>query len=408
MNDRKTPVRVVMVFLGGLLAGGAGALLLTASEDPILSFRGGRETVSDEVLPLEGRDLTALQEKVRELESRLDASRARVRKLESKRGGKEEKPDSASAWADVMKTGKNGGGKKADWDGKKKEDWKPGLPEGMTRAEQDESVRALVDAHDWENTADALLSWDRTRRGEGSLSIPEKETIGTFFELLGGLQELGVDFFDARVARRYIPARVSGLGADLDAFQSDRIAAYIDEEAQREASEPAPAVPLRYAHEKARDMRRTLQLEQRMASLLRPDQLQAYLAGVGDDPYASGFGFKADRLSCSGATLEQAAEEVAEVWMRFYGLDASLRSRVAQEALRFVTEASGAPGPLPDPDLDPFARRRAVLERAERALQRQGDAEQALLAALPLSEEKRAAALASTCPVLDVVIEDAD
>ena len=79
-------------------------------------------------------------------------------------------------------------------------------------------------------------------------------------------------------------------------------------------SEPEPNPPLRYAHQKARDIQRTIQLEEQMLSILRPEQFQEYLAEVGDDPFQSGFGFKTQRLSCTGKTADEVVEQVANLW----------------------------------------------------------------------------------------------
>ncbi|MHC4600987.1 MAG: hypothetical protein ACYS47_18500, partial [Planctomycetota bacterium] len=334
---------------------------------------------------------------------------ARVQELEADLGpGKEEKSPPGE-WDKLKKleAGKTvGKGKKGEkgWAGKKgKKDWKPGLPEGMTREEQDARVREIVDRHDWPKYAGALAAWDRADRGGRGISLPEKQTLGEFFGALSELGEVGVDFFDRRVARRFVPAMVSSLGANLDEPQAEQITTFIDETAAQEENQPEPDPPLRYAQEKARDIQNTIDLEARMESILRPEQFQEYLTEVGDDPFRSGFGFKTQRMTCAGQTADEVVQEVVNLWAgEWYGLQTH-RAAIAPAARQFVTQALALPEP--QAGLDAAARRRAILERAKRTLELQGDAEQSLLTALPLSEEQRLAFIEQEWPVLDLVIQ---
>jgi hypothetical protein len=273
----------------------------------------------------------------------------------------------------------------------------------MTREKQDARVREIVNAHDWPKSAGALAAWGRADQGGRGISLPEKETLGEFFDTLEELSEVGVGFYDRRVARCFVPAMVSNLGANLNDQQAEQITGFIDQTAPQEENQPEPDPPLRYAQEKALDMRRTIQLEEQMASILRPEQFQEYLAEVGDDPFRSGFGFKTQRLSCTGKTADEVVEQVANLWGgAWYGLEAH-RADIASAANQFVSQALALP--VPDSGLEPAARRRAILERTARALELQGNAEQELLTGLPLSEEERLAFIGSRWPVLDLVID---
>jgi hypothetical protein len=315
----------------------------------------------------------------------------------------ESDPDKA-AWekkklAGAVKKGKG----KGKWDGKGKEKWKPGLPDGMTKAEQDARVREIVDAHDWAKSTGALSDWIRADREGRGISLPAKETLGDFFGTLGELRDVGVDFFDRRVARRFVPAMVSNLGAHLDEQQTEQITNFVDQAGAQEENRPEPDPPLRYVQEKALDIQRTIDLEDQMAVILRPEQFQEYLSEVGDSPFRSGFAFKTQRMTCSGANGEVIARQVTDLWAGdWYGIEAH-RERIAPVAQRYVNEALALP---PPPEgLDPAPRRRAVLERAKRVLDLQGAAEQELIATLPLSDEERAAVAEADWPVLDLVIE---
>jgi hypothetical protein len=348
----------------------------------------------------------ALHLHVKQLKAQLEESQDRVEVLEAKMGKGEwdkdlpdksdkiEKPKGGKAeWAKKKKGGKA-------WAGKK--DWKPGLPEGMTREEQDARVQEIVDRQDWPKYAGALVAWSRADRGERGITLPEKEVLGEFFGALGELTEVGVEFFDRRVARRFVPAMVSSLGANLDEHQAEQITGFVDQTARQEENQPEPNPPLRYAQEKARDIQNTMDLEARMESILRPEQFQEYLAEVGDDPFRSGFGFKTQRMACTGKTPDEVAEQVVNLWAgEWYGLQAH-RAAITSAAQQFVSQALALP--VPNAGLEPAARRRAILERTKRALELQGNAEQQLLATLPLSEEERLTFIASRWPVLDLVI----
>jgi hypothetical protein len=412
MNSRKTLVLYGAMILAAVVLAMAGVVLLQARDGEDLEVRGEQASFSDGRGGAEKETSAALRKRVKDLESQLAKSRARLAESRDRVRGLERQLARSDMNRPVTpdpiekpKAGKVTAGKKGKdamaWAKKKP---KLGLPEGMTREEQGARVREIVDAHDWQKSASALAAWGRAdRRGRG-ISLSEKEALGPFFEMLGRLGELGVGFYDPRVARMFVPAWTSGLGADLDARQSEQLTAFIDETARQEeiAPESEPEFPLRYAHEKARDLQRTLELERQMESLLRPEQFQSYLAEVGDDPFTSGFGFKTSRMTCAGKTVNAVGEEVARLWLIVYKLEARLQPQVVAAAQRFVTGAMALP--VPSAGLDASARRRAILERAVRGLQLQGNAEQTLLTTLPLSDDERRAALGRHCPVLDLEI----
>lgn len=399
----------------------AGMLVALAVLGVVLMLRDDREGTIDAGSGSasggsgdDGRSREELLAENRALAGELEAAKERIRALETTRdsgkdagGGKKEATDieaMKAAWAEAEKREgqeeKKGKGDKA-WSGKK--ETRIGLPEGMTREEQDARVREIVEAHDWEASADALHAWEESNEGGRGVSIEEKEALGSFFETIGALAGIGVEFFDLRVSRRFAPARISSLGADLDERQAERVASFVDEVSRREANEPEPDPPLRYAHAKARELSLTLDLERHLESTLRPEQFLAYLESVGDDPFASGFGFKTDRLSCAGETPSALAEQTADLWSRVHGLEEVHRSLVLDAAHGLVSQALSVP-PAPDGG-DVAPRRRAILERRIRLLELQGDAEQALLLAFPLGEDGRARAFAAQCPVIDLVLE---
>jgi hypothetical protein len=407
MSKSKTAglfVGAVFLIAAGFLC---GVLLPTSGVREFLLRQTGSAD-SGGIADPESETPEALRLRVAALEAKLEKALFRAGKAAAgpdKKAGKEAPPLSRDDWEKMKKAGAGEKGKDGKgWAGKKgKKDWKPGLPEGMTKEEQDALVAEIVADHDWSKTAGALAAWARADRGGRGISMPEKQTLGDFFEVLGELRDVGVDFFDRRVARRFVPAMVSSLGADLDQGQADQITSFVDETAAQEENQPGPDPPLRYAQEKARDIQNTLDLEARMALILRPEQFAEYLAEVGDDPFRSGFGFKTQRFSCTGGSAEEVAEEVADLWGgEWYGLSAH-REGMLPVIRRFVTEALGLPAVVEG--LDPAARRRAVLERTKRALELQGAAELELPAVLPLAEEERRAFIEARWPVLDLVVE---
>jgi hypothetical protein len=404
--------RTVYIFVGFLVLAALAAVgvVLLMDRDLIdLNIPGALSKSESNVTDTEATE--GLRRQVEELKTELAESRERVKELESKlafdpatvkQPGKSGKTDMSkdekAEWAKKKKDGKAWAGRKG------KKDWKPGLPEGMTREEQDLRVREIVDRLDWPKFADAIAVWGRSDSGGRGISVEEKETLGEFFAALGQLNEVGVEFFDRRVARRFVPAMVSSLGANLDEGQSQQITGFVDEVARQEETQPEPDPPLRYAQEKALDIQNTIDLEARMQSILRPEQFQEYLAEVGDDPFRSGFGFKTQRLACAGATAEEVTNQVTDLWAGdWYGLQ-DHRAGIAAIAQRFVSDAVAVP-PV-DTALSPAARRRAVLERTLRILELQGRAEQEILATLPLTEEQRLTVIGSQWPVLDLVIEE--
>lgn len=382
---------------------GAGLLGGGATQD------GARETP----------ETVTLRERVDTLERQLAASQARVAELEREEEpaalagtapapGAEPASEPAAARSpspsgdadgpgDALPKGKNPAPAKG-----KKASGPFGLPEGMTLAEQTARVRAVVEAHDWNATVGALRAGVRNRSGAGAgMTLAQRDALKGFFGMLGELQEVGVGFYDARVARVFVPSWTRALGADLDARQADALGAYVEEASrQREATQgPAPEVPPRYAHEKAEELRRTIAIEEELRSLLRPDQLAGYLAEVGDDPFDSALGLKTNRMPCEGRTVAALAEEVTRIWLSQYALDEALRRpQVEAAARRFAADALAVP-PVPD-GLDAFSRRRAVLDRAVTLLTLQGDAEQAMLAELALPEDVRDGILSRRCPAL--------
>lgn len=392
---------------GAVLAGAAlAALALLPTPEG-----EGREVHSAHVTSgeLEVGDLRARAER---LEGQLATSDARVRELEEALAavtsggspvsvaspevegeGGARAPDPATRSGDD----KQGGGK-ARRAGKPR----PGLPEGMTREQQDQRVQALVQAHGWGASVTALRAAMEAKSGGRGLSLAERRSLESFFGVLEQLGKLGVDLHDPRVERVFVPAWVSGLGADLDPRQAEQLASFVDEAAQRaeESEPPEPEHPLRYAHLKARDVARTQEVEAQLRALLRPEQLEAYLAEVGDDPFDSGLGLKTDRLACPATTVAALAAQVSEAWSAQYRLPEQLAPQVHAAAYRFATSALVVPG-LPSRQ-DAAARRQAVLRRARQLLALQGDAERDLLMGLPLSSEERAAAFERHCPVLEL------
>ncbi|MHC5080158.1 MAG: hypothetical protein ACYTHN_14160 [Planctomycetota bacterium] len=392
----------VLLVAAGFVAG----MMVTSSGQPLFGIQPEKVEAPGDPGMKGAEDVFALRKRVEELEAQLETAKAggeKPRGKPNKDGGKK-KALSKAEWellkkAEAAKKGKGKG--KGKWEGKK--DWKPGLPEGMTRAEQDQRIREIVDAHDWRKSAGALVACDRADREGRGISLPVKQTIGDLYDAIGELREVGVPFSDPRVARRFVPAMVSSLGANLDTQQTEQITQIVDQAAQRAENQPEPDPPLRYVQEKAQDIQRTLDLEQQMESILRPEQFLDYLAEVGTDPFRSGFAFKVQRMTCTGATADAVAQQVVNLWSGdWYGLEA-YRAQIAPVAHGYVTEALALP--VPDEGLEPAVRRRAILVRAKRILERQGAAEQALITSLPLSEEERSAVIGMRWPVLDLVIE---
>lgn len=397
-----------LLFAVILIAAGLAAWRYMQDRDDYLDMPGAHG-----VSPEGGSDASpdpALREKVAVLETALALSNKRVRQLEKKLGiepgaslaGGKEQTNSKDFIDSGKKAGKGEKEGSKTWDKAKKGKGKIGLPEGMTRQEQDARVREIVDGHDWERSVGAMLSWERSREGGRGVSMDDKESIGEFLELIGQLNEVGVDFFDPRVTRRHAPARIDAMGADLSDRQAGQISQFVDDTAARTAAEPRPDGPLLYADQKASELGQVLALERHMETILRPEQVQAYLAEVGDNPFRDGFGFKTARFSCTGATLDEVASEVAQIWCQIYGIPEASRPMANTGALDYVNQILNAP---PVTIEGSPARRHAMIERAIARLEAQASAERALLETVPMTEEQRASAHEAQCPVLDLVLE---
>jgi FecR protein/Putative zinc-finger len=384
----------------------AGVVLLSSSDGEEREVRAGQIGLADGQGGIDVEDAVALRDRVSEQESQLAAANARVRELEALLGVEHEPlPGDPSAPESGPQDPKDGWDDDEGWGGKKKKELPPlGLPEGMTQWEQDEQVRALVEAMDWETSVAAMRAIRVERSGGRSLSLEEKETLGAFFEALNELRQIGVGFYDPRVARWFVPEYVSGaLGADLDAQQAEQLAAFVARTGERDRAnpEPEPALPHRFAHTAAQDVRRTRDLELELQRLLRPEQLEAYLADVGDDPFSSGLATKSNRISCPGDTVPEVADQVARLWTNTYKLPPEFAPQVAAAAERFASGGLALP-PLAA-DRDAFAGRQARLERAIQLLELQAEAEHQMLLSLPVSDEdERAARFTGRCPIIEL------
>ena len=275
-----------------------------------------------------------------------------------------------------------------------------GLPEGMTQEEQDAIVAEAVAAYDWET---GVAAWQASM-GRRGVSLRQKRAIGDMFEVFRELRGVGVAHDDPRVARAFVPAWVGALSGELSEAQLEQVAAVVDEvvePVEDPAEEPTEegALPVRYARVQAAEVRETRALEQRLETILEPEQLAAYLDEVGDDPFASGLALKTNRIRCEGQTVPELSEEVTELWMLAFKLPEEDRSRANGLAYRLASQVLSA-APLPDRS-EAFRWRQALLERAEEALVWQADAERELLLGLTGTAEEREARFRMQCAAME-------
>ncbi len=322
--------------------------------------------------------------------------------------------------ATEKKAGKTGDAK-VDWDAKKKAALGKGKggrrgkggkgrsastepPEGMTREQWDDAVRVIVDGHNWRESLTALRRLGEAKSSGQPMEPEDLQQWEATQETWGALREVGVSRNDPRVLRATVPGRVSAMGANLNASQAAQLGITVEDLARREAARPAPNVPERFATATARQVRNVIALEAQMGTLLSADQFQAYLAEVGDDPFASGWQVKPWQLNIAGTAAEVASRALGH-WSNYYDVtDAGQREVLSREASAFAAAAAAVPGPVAG--LDTAGRRRAILERTARVAELQGEAEQRFLTTgLGLAGELLAAALARQAPVFIVAVE---
>lgn len=311
------------------------------------------------------------------------------------KGGKTSDPK-----ADWEATKKAAAAGKEKWAGKGKGGMGPAAepPEGMTREQWDAAVRIIVEGHDWRESLAAVRRLGDAKRSGRAMEPEDLARWESLQETWRELNDLGVARDDPRVLRGTVPGRISALGANLNESQAAQLGTTVEELARREAARPAPDVPERFATATARRLRHVIALEDRMAQLLSAEQMQGYLAEVGDDPFASGWETKPWRMHV-GTTVEEVAERALGHWSNHYGItELEPRDRLGAEAATFAAAAVAVAGPVAG--MDAVQRRRAILERTARIAELQGEAEQRFLATGPgLSGDARAAALQRQAPV---------
>jgi hypothetical protein len=323
-----------------------------------------------------------------ETDSQLETAKSRIRALEAE----------LAALRSAKKAGSSRSDPKNPKYDKKKWDKSPlKRPPGMTEEEQSSRVRTLVDTHSWRLTAQALRAGMKSKNGGRSLSMKEAVAMKAFDALMKQLFALGVGFSDARVARAFVPAWVSSLGVDLDEPQIAQLQAFLD-------STPRPAAPrynrpLAYAESKIVDLQWTLELEQQLQRMLDSSQLQKYLANVGDNPFESGLALKIKRVSCPATKTIERAAQVVEIWSKAFQTAPADRGLLRSRAQRLVSDVAELP--TASASIAGFQRRRAILLRAVKILELQGEAEWDLLQSLAAGSEKSEKIMKRQCVVIE-------
>lgn len=299
-----------------------------------------------------------------------------------------EKKQAAASKARSEWKGKGGTGKGASSD----------PPDGMTHEEWDDAVRVIVDGHNWRESLSALQRLGDAKSSGRPMEPADLQAWESMQAAWGALEALGVGRGDPRVLRGTVPGRINALGANLNDSQAAQLGQTVEEIATRDAARPEPTAPVRFATETAHQLRNVIALEAQMGTLLNAEQLQAYLAEVGDDPFASGWQTKPWQQRLAGTT-EAIASLALGHWSNSYGVtEAAHRAVLAREAASFAAAATEVPGPVAG--LDTAGRRRAVLEQAARVAELQGAAEHRFLTAgLGLQADALAAALQRHAPV---------
>ncbi|MHC5020204.1 MAG: hypothetical protein ACYTGX_08875 [Planctomycetota bacterium] len=334
--------------VAGLGDGTAGASLGSESDtEALAAARADAARLTAEVEELKGK-LSAAGDARAAVPESSDA--APLQPATEEEDGKTTGPK--AGWDAKKQAAAKGAGKKATWAGKRTAQVAGDPPEGMTREQWDEAVRVIVDGHNWRESQAALQRLGEAKRSGQAMEPEDLARWESMQEAWGALNALGVARTDPRVLRGTVPGRISALGASLDDAQAAQLGTTVEAIARREAARPEPDVPERFATATARQLRNVIALEDQMATLLSAEQMQGYLAEVGDDPFASGWETKPWRLN------------------------------------------------VPVDGMDAVQRRRTILERTARIAELQGEAEQRLLTTgLGLSDDARREALRRQAPV---------
>ncbi|HZV03272.1 MAG TPA: hypothetical protein VFF73_41590, partial [Planctomycetota bacterium] len=140
-------------------------------------------------------------------------------------------------------------------------------------------------------------------------------------------------------------------------------------------------------------------LEQSLASVLSPDQMETYAKNVVDDPLMKASGAQMAVSARSQAGLVQI---VSSYWSDAFKLDPASRPAAQAVAAQYVAAALAVPPVAPN--LDPEATRLAVMDRTSQLVQLQSQAEQALAASSTLSQAERTRAQAGSSKYLRLAI----
>jgi hypothetical protein len=270
-------------------------------------------------------------------------------------------------------------------------------PNGMTDEEIDSNVQALVKAHSWELTAQALRA--KNKSNSRSLSMEEKLALKDFFGLLEKLEKLGISFFDRRVAKAFVPAWINSLGVDLRADQVSALSGFLED--SEKVLPPQWNRPLRYSESQIANLCWTLILEQELNRLLTPEQLNEYLKNVGDNPYDSALALKVKRINCPGSDFSKQVSQVTKIWNQAFNIADKEQALVQSIASQFVAEVNEIKEP--ESNSTKFQRREIILRRAIKCLEYQGEAEWELLRGLSAESTKPEEILNQQCSVIEFV-----
>lgn len=255
--------------------------------------------------------------------------------------------------------------------------------------ERERKVRELVEAFDWTSGVRSLVRMRQNGEDYQQLTPEEQSALSKFALTIAELQRaLGADsqdavFNDPRVQAAFMPAWVDGLGADLDPAQAEALGEWAVEDLEREASAPDDDAPQTVLVRLLGRVRSTQALEAHLAATLRPEQVEGYVATVGDDPFFS----QSEKPVAlfEGAGVDALSAQVAEAWQAGFALDAQHGQALSRAATAYVNRLLALPEV--DPSLPPVPRRQAVLERTATLLALQIEAEAQLQSLLTLSPE---------------------
>jgi hypothetical protein len=378
----------------------AGVVLFRTPQGDARDVRAGEVAFADAGGRVEVEELATLRREAasaKDLRATLAKSEARVAELE-RRLGAIEKAGGGGATASA------GGSKKPAAGGSAGADGQAGAGEGAGSPEDEKEKRIaeLIKKVDWKAGAKAIVGYFKGQRAGKPLEPDAMVTLSQLnTDVMALSKALDLDnpfgaYGDPRVKALFLPAWYSAMGADMDDAQMAQFMATAE---QHKSAYSGEIDEKTLAGQTLDATRQKIQEEETLFQILRPEQQARYLETVGDDPY---FAMHMQEKQFEMSSPEGLVNRVAGAWTETFQL-----SDAAQEAARRVADRyvqAAVQTPRPDPALDPAARRRATLQRAQRLLELQMQAERELAADPALSADERTRAAAGAGYALDVAL----